>query len=96
MYFSVLLCTQGGKRATLAAMPRLPDETQLTNVVILRSDNAAMKRIAASRERAATVQQIARQLIHFGVAHIGDVETWYRERAIGAAKPQPGDETSPD
>jgi hypothetical protein len=76
-------------------MARQPDETALNNVTILRSDNAAMKRIAESRERQ-TVLQVARQLIHYGVAHIGDVEAWYRDLAIEAARPQEGDESSPD
>ena len=76
-------------------MARQPDETALNNLIILRADNAAMKRVAESRERS-SVLQVARQLIHYGVAHIDDAEAWYRALAIEAAKPQPGDELAPD
>jgi len=76
-------------------MARGADETALNNLAILRADNAAMKRIAEARQRT-TVLQVARELIHYGVAHIGDVEAWYRDMVIEAAKPQPGDDSSPD
>lgn len=75
-------------------MARGPDETALNNLVILRADNARMKRVAQTRRT--TVLQVARDLIHFGVEHIADVEEWFRTQAIEAAKPLPGDETSPD
>ncbi len=76
-------------------MARLDDETALTNVVILRSDNAVMKRIAESHERI-TVLQVARRLIHYGVLHIAEVEAWYGSRALEAAEPKNGDEFATD
>jgi hypothetical protein len=76
-------------------MPRATDETQLQNVVILKSDNARMKRACAQLERP-TVVYMARLLIHYGVEHMGDVMAWYANKAAEAATPRPGDESADD
>lgn len=78
------------------AVGRRPDETGLADVTILRSDNARMKRICEQAVRGATVKELARRLIHYGVEHIAEVEAWYGELAKKAAEPQAGDDLAPD
>jgi hypothetical protein len=78
------------------AAGRRPDETALTDITILRSDNARMKRMCEQPLRGTTVKELARKLIHYGVEHIEQVEAWYGELAKKAGEPQPGDELAPD
>jgi hypothetical protein len=74
-------------------MARGTDETQLQNVVILKSDNERMKRACAELERP-TVVYMARLLIHYGVEHLGDVMEWYKERAVAAGAMRPSDQAT--
>jgi hypothetical protein len=75
---------------------RRSDETALSSVTILRSDNERMKRICERALQRTTVLQLARLLIHYGVEHIDEVQAWYGKLAREAASPLPGDAAGSD
>jgi len=58
-------------------MPRRDDETGLSSVTILKSDNKLLDDICEQKLQRATTVYLARLLIHYGIQHIEDVLAWY-------------------
>jgi hypothetical protein len=61
-------------------MARRDDETALSSVTILKSDDEKLERICEKSLERATKVYLARLLIRYGIEHIDQVLTWYGDR----------------
>jgi hypothetical protein len=62
-------------------MGRREDETALSSVTILKSDDQHLERICEQSLERATKVYLARLLIRYGIEHIDQVLAWYGKRA---------------